>query len=141
MLVDSSGKEKQDTIVSKDEVLRIVFEGEIATISSALKIGYELIDEEENLVFTSLCTDPSPSDWVEFKLGSNKIASTIPVHLLKPGNYTISIHVSLHHQKWICHSGQQEVRLGFCVINGPETSPYLDQSSGAVAIANPFYQI
>lgn len=140
-LGDTLMNDRQEHIVSKNDELKIVFEGEIGIVSSALKIGYDLIDGNDALIYTSLCTDQDPDEWVEFKPGLNIIVSDIPVSLLKPGNYIISVHVSLHHQKWICNSKQHDLRLGFSVINGPNASPYQEQDLGSIAVVNPYYKL
>ena len=137
-LVDTHHNPIQDKPIRNDETLKIIFEGEVKAINKALKIGYELLDENENLVFTSLSTDLKQRDWLDLNIGMNKVISTIPIHLLKPGIYILSIHVSLHHQKWICNSRQQDVRLSFSVISSVDASPYWNKESGVIMALNSF---
>jgi lipopolysaccharide transport system ATP-binding protein len=140
-LTDENFNPIAERTLNSDEILNIIFEGEVVEFNSALKIGYELLDGDGNLIFSSLSTDQNQANWIGLNKGLNKVVSSIPIKLLKPGNYVVSIHVSLHHQKWICNARQQDIRLNFNVINSYYESPYWMQDSGLIKVIVPYYLI
>ncbi len=138
-LMNSNHSEITDMTVESDKELNLLIEGYVTEFNPALKIGYELIDENDRILFTSLTTDLQPNSWPSLKTGNNKIYTTIPTGILMPGKYVISIHISLHHQKWICNSSEGQLTLNFEIIKSNIESPYWEENpSGLINIANKF---
>jgi lipopolysaccharide transport system ATP-binding protein len=137
-LVDASLQPLPTGTVTNEEELCILFEGSVSVFHTGLKIGYDLFDQNQQLLFTQLSTNPAPAEWIDLQIGHNKIITSIPLHLLKPGRYTVSVHVSIHHQKWICNSRLQELTLNFSVINSQQASPYLGDDPGMIQYNSPF---
>ena len=137
-LLDSELKEISSTVIQSDEVLNLLIEGNITEFNPALKIGYELIDENERVLFTSLTTDMQQFAWPELKIGKNSIITQIPTKILMPGKYIVNIHVSLHHQRWICNAEESQLTLNFQLVKSNIESPYWAEGSGLIDIQNKF---
>jgi lipopolysaccharide transport system ATP-binding protein len=133
-LVDRNLNKISTSVVNRQDQLSLIIEGQIQTFNKALKIGYELLDENGNLLFTSLSTDNDPHSWPELKIGKNMLVTNIPTRLLKPGNYTVSIHISLHLQRWVCNAKNNDVSLGFTIAHTEDFSPYFENGSGMISV-------
>lgn len=138
VLLDSNLNALPTTVVKSNEELNLLLEGVVKEYDSALKIGYELLDQNDQVLFTSLTTDAKQIHWPHLKTGKNSILTRIPVSILIPGKYIISIHVSLHHKKWICNSQEGQITLNFETINSSIQSPYWEGNSGLIEIQNEF---
>ncbi len=137
-LLDSNLQDIKNTVIQSDEELNLLIEGNITEFNLALKIGYELIDQNERVLFTSLTTDVQQEEWPKLKPGKNSIITQIPTNLLMPGKYVVNLHVSLHHQKWICNAEDQQLTLNFQLVKSNIESPYWTEGFGLIVIQNKF---
>lgn len=137
-LLDKNFLEISKSLINYKEELNLLIEGNIVELDSALKIGYELVDENEKVIFSSLTTDLNEERWPALRVGKNCIITNIPTNILMPGKYTINIHVSLHHQKWICNSNEGQVSLNFELLRTDIISPYWNSDTGLIYLENEF---
>jgi lipopolysaccharide transport system ATP-binding protein len=137
-LVDKNIQVLQERFVDKNSELNILIEGELKDSINALKIGYELFDEDQNILFTSLSTDETPDNWPVLTKGMNCLKTKIPLELLKPGKYIVSIHLSLHAQKWIIDAERQELTVNFEILDTGKGSPYPSNGAGLISVCNKF---
>jgi len=137
-LLNSDFDTLDNLVVQSDEELNLLIEGNITEFNPALKVGYELIDQNERVLFTSLTTDTQQAAWPILKQGKNSIVTKIPVNILMPGKYVINIHISLHHQKWICNAEDGQITLNFQLVKSNIESPYWTEGSGLIDIKNKF---
>jgi lipopolysaccharide transport system ATP-binding protein len=139
-LTNSDNKLITGGTVETGKGLKLIIEGDVLQVSKALKIGYEILDEKENLIFTSLSTDCDPEKWPVIEIGNNKITTNVPTEILYSGKYSIRIHISLHHQKWICNPKENTIILDFELKSEVGTT-YVNENAGIVKIEQPFLVI
>lgn len=130
-LLNYNYSELTTPVVSSGEDLYLLIEGDISILSPALKIGYELINQNETILFTSLTTDKENQNWPALKIGKNKLITKIPINILIPGKYTVNIHIALHDLKWICNARENEITLDFEYIKSDIKTPYWDPTGGS----------
>jgi len=137
-LLDENLVELTKGVLEFKEALNLLIEGNVTELNSALKIGYELLDQNDTVIFSSLTTDRDEERWPIIKLGKNTIITKIPTGILMPGKYTVNVHISLHHQKWICNSNEGQVSLNFELLRSDIVSPYWNSDTGLIYLENEF---
>lgn len=139
-LIDSNYKEIATPLVDSNETLYLLIEGDIKVLHPALKVGYELINQNETIIFTSLTTDKENQNWPILSLGKNTLITKIPINILVPGKYTVNIHIALHDLKWIANARENEITLDFEYIKSNIKTPYWDPTggSGVIHLENDF---
>lgn len=141
-LLNSKSSELVNPIVDTNESLYLLIDGDISILNSALKIGYELYNENEVLVYTSLTTDKVAEEWPTLKNGRNKLVTKIPTDILMPGKYTVNIHIALHSLKWICNARENSITLNFEYLKSDIKTPYWDPiNKGAIYLENDFERV
>jgi len=121
-----------------NSLLYLVIEGDVKELNPAMKIGYELLDQKENIIFSSLSTDCPVDTAPVIKLGMNKIVSEIPIKFLHPGRYVVRVHVSIHHHRWICNPRDNKVILNFELWKSDVPSQNTEESIGIINIDHNF---
>jgi lipopolysaccharide transport system ATP-binding protein len=76
------------------------------------------------LLFWSLTTDQAPAKWPMYKPGRNRLVGWLPPHFLNEGDYSIELHVSVHHVQFISEPGRNAPQLKLMVRGGLSDSPY-----------------
>lgn len=139
-LIDSNYKEIATPLVDSNETLYLLIEGDIKVLHPALKVGYELVNQNETIIFTSLTTDKENQNWPILSLGKNTLITKIPINILVPGKYTVNIHIALHDLKWIANARENEITLDFEYIKSNIKTPYWDPTggSGVIHLENDF---
>lgn len=137
-LIDSDNKIINYGICEKKKITSLIIEGLITELNPALKVGYELRDSNQVILFTSLTTDAAPENWPKLKLGKNCIITQIPTDLLLPGNYSVHINISLHHQKWICSPKEGEICLDFTLVEDSTKSTYYEANASLIDVKPAF---
>jgi lipopolysaccharide transport system ATP-binding protein len=118
-------------LVKSSDAFRIRMEIDVATMSPALCIGFDLLAADGATVFRSYQTDLAERDWPQLHLGRNGLECLVPPGLLNEGVYRIFPRVSLHCVKWIVHG---DAVVSFEVHRDPGESPYtLTARPGTVA--------
>ncbi len=138
-LTDPKGNLISNGLIDPEKGLLLVMEGTVSQFNKALKLGYELLDDKENVIFTSLSTDCDPETWPVIELGENKIITKIPTDLLYPGKYSIRMHVSLHHQKWICNPQGKTITLNFQLLDSDSDITYISENNALIRVKQPFF--
>lgn len=107
-----------------NDVIYIVIEFEIIELDPALKIGFEIYDEEENLIFQSQATDGAVEEWPIFRKGVMGVGCLLPKRLFNEGLYRVELHVSLHCREWIFCPRKNSPIVYFEIRGGLSDSPY-----------------
>jgi len=131
-LLNANLNELSSAIVDSNESLYLLIEGDISVLNTALKIGYELFNQDETLVYTSLTTDKTEQEWPKLKEGTNRLITKIPTNILMPGKYTVNIHIALHSMKWICNARENQITVDFEFLKSDIETPYWDASNAGI---------
>lgn len=111
-------------MVSADQIVGVLIEGEIERLHQAFTIGFAVYASTGELLFWSLQTDVEKEKWPKMRLGENRIIGWLPPHLLNEGDYRIELILSLHFMEWISQPGVNAPVLNLQVRGGLSKSPY-----------------
>lgn len=117
--VEGSNIEK----VSKHDHAYLIIQGSILRPDNALQVGYALYGEDGALIYWSCHNDVKEDLWPTLKKGEAKFQTSLPIHLLNEGQYSIEIIVALYCREWICEPRVNSPIVHFELRGGGE-SPY-----------------
>lgn len=121
--VTSNGKLLSSS-ASRDEDLDVQIVGYIEVVDPGLQVGYALYDEEENLLYWSVCNDTAESEWPEAPVGRVLFKSKIPKKILNEGSYRVELLVAVYYREWIVEPGKNAPAINFEIKGGLSDSPY-----------------
>jgi lipopolysaccharide transport system ATP-binding protein len=110
--------------VRNDSQIRIVIEGDVLELDSALQVGYAIYNEEGSLLYWSIFNDSKESNWPRVKVGKNRFETEIPKRFLNEGTYRVEIIVALYFRCWIIEPQKNSPTLTFTIQGGLSDSPY-----------------
>lgn len=140
-LIDSNFNVIEST-VSANKKIGILIEGEIKELNKLLLIGYAVFTDQEECLYFSLHTDTKEEDWINLKVGKNKIVTWLPQHLFNEGNYRIEFISTLHNVRWILQPGLSIVSVTLSIRGDVSESPHwVDKRGGLIAPINQFHFI
>ena len=112
-----------NTPLLRSESIKVLIEGNIETLDSALTVGFALYSESGELLFWSYHTDNEQNLCPKINKGFNQLLFTIPPFLLNESSYRIELISSLYFRQWINQPGQNVPFLIFeingCISNSP----------------------
>lgn len=92
-------KRKTKILIPNNNDIKITIEGTIQRPDPNLSIGYALFNEQDLLLYWSVFTDISESNWPKLKVGKVHFQSYIPKRLLNEGSYRLELYGALHNKK------------------------------------------
>ena len=110
--------------VRNDEPLFVVIRADVKQLDPALKVGFELFNEDSKLLFCSLTTDGPEAEWPRLERGTVELRCALPRRFLNEGSYRLELHCSLHCREWIIRPGQNCPAVHFEIQGGLSDSPY-----------------
>ena len=110
--------------VQADARVGVLIEGDIASLHSALTIGFAVTSTGGDLLFWSLSTDGAQAGWPKLHVGRNRIVGWMPAHFLNEGDYSIDLIASLHFIDFFCEPGRNAPSLTLSVRGGLSESPF-----------------
>lgn len=96
-------------------------EVDIARVSSALCIGFDLASADGAVVLRSYQTDGPTDEWPRLKAGRNVLECEIPAGLLNDGRFLVLPRLSIHRVRWI---SKGDTAISFQVHRDEVESPY-----------------
>jgi len=132
-VVDTAGEIRGT--YSSSQAMIVEMEFDIAQPSSALCVGFDLINRNGVTVFRSNHNDGGERDWPALTVGRNTLKCVIPPGLLNFGKHFIAPKIGLHATAWVVNG---EPEISFDVDLDHSDSPFWSVSDpnkfpGAVA--------
>jgi lipopolysaccharide transport system ATP-binding protein len=109
--------------IKNNEDIIIIISGVTKELSSSLRVGYTLFDENNNLLYKSYFTDGTEKQWPKITKGKNTISSMIPKRLLNEGRYRLELAILLYRIKWIVEPQKNSPSIYFTIQGGLSDSP------------------
>jgi lipopolysaccharide transport system ATP-binding protein len=126
-------KPSSHTVFGRDQKLFFVLRGQIKIHDPSLTIGYDLVDEEEMIVYRTYQTDTAEHEWPKISEGNITLYSQLP-RFLNEGNYRIYLRGGLHSKYWIFSPSESTPSISLHIKGGLSQSPYwYEKRPGAVA--------
>jgi lipopolysaccharide transport system ATP-binding protein len=113
----------QKDFFRRDDQIMIVIKGAISRADEALTIGYDIHDEEDNLLYRTYQTDTEETTWPQIMPPSVTLVSHLPI-ILNEGSYRISLRGGLHCRKWLFEPGKESPSIWLHINGGLSKSPY-----------------
>ena len=126
---------------SRQTPLSVVVAADVEVVDSTLTIGYDLFNENNDLVYRTYQTDGCETAWPKIEAGSNVLQSPIPAWL-NEGRYRLCLRGGLHHRQWLFAEGADVPSLAFEIRGGLSESPYWQaRRDGVVAPLVPWKKV
>jgi len=116
-----------------DENISIVLECNIEEASSLLNIGFTVLRQSGENIFSSWLRDISNDEENRPLVGYNKYKVELPNSLMNIGDYKIILHAGLHHQAFIISPESNVPTINFSII-GTIGSEFGDDSRGGAIL-------
>jgi lipopolysaccharide transport system ATP-binding protein len=130
---DSSLEPLSAKILERNQDVYVVLKGIIDIYHPSLTIGYDLVDEDDNLVYRSYHTDTAKDNWPLLKEGLITLYSKLPF-FLNEGTYRIMLRGGLHSKYWIFPPDSITPSITISIKGGLSESPYwYEKRPGTVA--------
>ncbi len=110
--------------VRNDERLVVVIRADVRQLDPALCIGFDLFNQDSQLLLSSLATDTSERQWPALRCGMMELRCALPRRLLNEGAYRAELHCSLHCREWLVQPGRNSPAVHFEIRGGLSDSPY-----------------
>ena len=110
--------------VRNDERLFVVVRADVRQLDPALCIGFELFNQDSQLLLSSLATDASERRWPALRCGLVELRCALPRRLLNEGTYRAELHCSLHCRERLARPGRNSPAVHFEIRGGLSDSPY-----------------
>jgi lipopolysaccharide transport system ATP-binding protein len=108
---------------SRQTQLSVVIAADVEVNDSALTIGYDLYNENNDLVYRTYQTDGAEDTWPRIEPGFNVLESPIPMWL-NEGRYRLCLRGGLHFRSWLFAEGSDAPSVEFKIRGGLSESPY-----------------
>jgi homopolymeric O-antigen transport system ATP-binding protein len=122
-IVDSEGREIRNPI-RNDADLWVEIDGEITHVDPTLEIGYAIYAEDGQLLYWTVQTDQSETNWPELRSGPIRLRSELPKRLFNEGNYRLELLAALHCRQWLVAPGYNAPHITLVIQGGLSNSPY-----------------
>lgn len=110
--------------------IEIFFHYEIIREIVGLRIGFDLIDLEKDIILFRTFHDDNSNEFENLSPGHYTSKAEIPAFLLKPGYFSLSISIGIHSVKWIIHD---LIKYKFTLYNiGGINKIYADKRPGII---------
>ena len=113
--------DERQRVYGSSQPIVVEMEFEIFNVDRALFRGFDLINQNDILVFRSCHNHGHESEWPPLKLGLNKLQCIIPANMLNNGRYFVAPRIALQFTQWILF-GKTEV--GFEIQMDHWESPF-----------------
>jgi lipopolysaccharide transport system ATP-binding protein len=117
VLTDYNGTKLNMPVQNNNDIF-IQVEGEVESENEKLAIDYFIYNEEDLLLYQSATHDEPCEGVIRFPKGQRKIRTKIPKRFLNEGEYRIELHVFLHGEKMIIHSGNKPPTIYLTIEGG-----------------------
>lgn len=128
-LQNSNGSPITSSAISSDKSVRVYCEVNIPSSPSNIFAGISLLNESNSVVFRSIVNENKLSN-NHLHTGLNRFYVTIPLNLLKEGDYNVAFDIEQQHKGRIVHPINTDAKTRFSVINAKTrtlvTSPALE---------------
>ena len=108
---------------SRQTPLSVVIAADVEVVDTALTIGYDLYNENNELVYRTYHTDGPEATWPRVEPGLNVLASSIP-QWLNEGRYRLCLRGGLHCRSWLFAEGSDGPSVAFEIRGRLSESPY-----------------
>lgn len=108
---------------SRQTQLSVVIAADVEVNDSALTIGYDLYNENNDLVYRTYQTDGAEDTWPRIEPGFNVLESPIPMWL-NEGRYRLCLRGGLHFRSWLFAEASDAPSVEFKIRGGLSESPY-----------------
>lgn len=128
--------------VSNYEKIGILIDGLVDIEHPSLCIGFDILSEDNTLLYRSLSTDEAQDNWPTIVKGQNRLVCWLPNHFLNEGNYRVVLNVSLHFIKWLYDPTQGSPTIIISISGGLSNSPFwYSARPGLLAPIQKFHKI
>lgn len=103
--------------------LTVAIAADIDIVDSALTVGYDLYNDDNELVYRTYQTDGPEETWPRLERGVNVLESPIPAWL-NEGRYRLCLRGGLHHRTWLFAEAADGPSVAFEIRGGLSESPY-----------------
>lgn len=97
--------------------------GDVTLVDHSVAIGYELYNENNELLYCSYHTDGPETSWPVLKPGQNILTSDLPPWL-NEGRYRLALSGGLYCRNWLFPPGAEVPSITFEIRGGLSDSPY-----------------
>jgi lipopolysaccharide transport system ATP-binding protein len=111
-------------LTSNDDNIYLVIEADVHELDRSLIVGYTVLQEDGQTVYTSAHTDVDQASWPEIVKGKNVLKTRIPPRFLNEGIYTVEVFACLHNRFWILEPGTSGPAVTLSISGGMSDSPY-----------------
>jgi lipopolysaccharide transport system ATP-binding protein len=108
---------------SRQTQLSVVIAADVEVNDSALTIGYDLYNENNDLVYRTYQTDGAEDTWPRIDSGFNVLESPIPMWL-NEGRYRLCLRGGLHNRIWLFAESTDVPAVEFEIRGRLSESPY-----------------
>jgi lipopolysaccharide transport system ATP-binding protein len=115
-------------VYSSSQPVIVELEFELASLHSALCVGFDLVSREGVVVFRSLHNDRSEREWPALAVGRNRLQCAIPPGTLNAGTYLVAPKIALHGSAWIVDG---DAAVSFDVQRDHSDSPFWNNAAPA----------
>jgi lipopolysaccharide transport system ATP-binding protein len=130
--IENEEREPLDGPARNDRRLFVVIRADVRQLDPAICLGFNLYDDESQLVLSSLNTDAAEEHWPQFEYGLTELCCELPQRLLNEGVYRLELHCSLHCREWIARPGYGSPSIQFEIRGGLSDSPYWVQARDGI---------
>lgn len=112
----------------------VVIEGNVQKGMKGSSIGYDLLNEQGVLLYTTACTDNRSEQWPDFHPGTIRLTSQLPRRILNQGRYVLRMVVKFANNEILWKGRASPPAIGFEIKGGMSDSPRWQQRrAGTIA--------
>jgi lipopolysaccharide transport system ATP-binding protein len=130
--IENEDAEPLDGPARNDHRLFVVIRADVRQLDPAICLGFNLYDDESQLVLSSLQTDVTEECWPQLEYGLTELCCELPQRLLNEGLYRLELHCSLHAREWVARPGYGSPSIQFEIRGGLSDSPYWVQARDGI---------
>ena len=132
-LCDETGQ-PTSKICSNDAPIGLRIEGQIERADPGLVLGYDIFNQDGDLIYRTGHRDDHPQRWPQLQIGHNVLHTAIPAHLLNEGEYRIELLVAMHGRKSLVKPTENAPAIFLTISGGLSESPlWMHKRNGLLA--------